>query len=112
MEEIEILGDSLSKSRNGDFRVPRGPVLDLSGPGMLTYVSNVIGQRPVLDGRKCTRCGQCVQACPVEPKAVDWHDGNKKHPPSYKYLRCIRCYCCQEICPEGAIAVKSTFLKL
>jgi uncharacterized protein (DUF362 family)/Pyruvate/2-oxoacid:ferredoxin oxidoreductase delta subunit len=112
LEEIEILGDSLSRSSNGDFRVPRGPVLDMSQLGLLTYVSNVIGRRPVIDRGKCTRCGQCIQACPVEPKAVDWHDGGKRYPPSYKYLRCIRCYCCQEICPYGAISVKRTVLKL
>jgi formate hydrogenlyase subunit 6/NADH:ubiquinone oxidoreductase subunit I len=79
---------------------------------MMSYISNVICRRPVIDPRKCTRCGQCVQACPVRPKAVDWHDGNRKHSPSYKYLRCIRCYCCQEICPEGAISVKRSMLAL
>jgi len=111
-DEIELAGDPLAACVNGDFRVPRGPVLDLAGGGALTYLNHVIGRRPVIDGRKCTRCGQCVQACPVDPKAVDWHDGNRKRPPSYKYLRCIRCYCCQEICPEGAISVKRTFLKV
>jgi uncharacterized protein (DUF362 family)/Pyruvate/2-oxoacid:ferredoxin oxidoreductase delta subunit len=111
-EEIELLGDPPSRSTDGDFRVPRGPVLDMSGAGMLTYVSNLIGRRPVIDRSKCTRCGQCLDACPADPKAVDWHDGNRKRPPSYKYLRCIRCYCCQETCPHGAIAVKNTILKL
>jgi uncharacterized protein (DUF362 family)/Pyruvate/2-oxoacid:ferredoxin oxidoreductase delta subunit len=111
-EEIELVGEPVERLVNGDFRVSRGPVLDLSQAGMMSYVSNVIGRRPVIDRRKCTRCGQCVQACPVSPKAVDWHDGNRKRPPSYKYLRCIRCYCCQEICPEGAISVKRTMLQV
>jgi len=111
-EEIELAGDSVERLRNGDFRVSRGPELGLSQAGMMSYISNAIGKRPVIDPRKCTRCGQCVQACPVRPKAVDWHDGNRNRPPSYKYLRCIRCYCCQEICPEGAISVKSTLLAL
>ncbi len=26
--------------------------------------------------------------------------------------RCTRCFCCQEICPEGAISVRRTFLRL
>jgi len=111
-EEIELAGHSVDRLRDGDFRVSRGPELGLSPAGMMSYISNIIGRRPVIDARKCTRCGQCVQVCPVRPKAVDWHDGNRKKPPSHKYLRCIRCYCCQEICPEGAISVKSTFLKL
>jgi len=27
------------------------------------------------------------------------------------YDRCIRCYCCQEMCPEGAISAKDGWLK-
>jgi uncharacterized protein (DUF362 family)/NAD-dependent dihydropyrimidine dehydrogenase PreA subunit len=111
-EEIEVVGDPWTRAVNGDFQVARGPVLDLSGAGALSYVNHIIGRRPVIDPRKCTRCGQCVQACPVRPKAVDWHDGNRRKPPVHHYLRCIRCYCCQEICPEGAISVRHTILKL
>jgi uncharacterized protein (DUF362 family)/Pyruvate/2-oxoacid:ferredoxin oxidoreductase delta subunit len=111
-EEIELVGDSFERAVDGDFRVPRGPDLDLGGGGAMTYLNHLIGRRPVIDARRCTRCGQCVEACPVRPKAVDWHDGNGKKPPSHKYLRCIRCYCCQEICPEGAIRIRRSILKL
>ncbi len=48
--------------------------------------------------------------CPVEPKAVNWHSGDKTRPPTYKYDRCIRCFCCQEVCPEGAISIKNPAL--
>jgi len=61
-------------------------------------------ERPVIRPEVCTRCGQCVQACPVDPKAL-----SQKQPgavPVYKYDRCIRCYCCQEICPAGSIIVE------
>lgn len=112
MEEIEVVGDSLSAARPGGYKVRRGPVRDLSPQGMLSTVDNLISQRPVLNRRRCVRCGQCVEACPAQPKALDWHDGDEKQPPSYKYIRCIRCFCCQEICPEGAITVKHTFLQL
>ncbi len=111
-EEIELAGDSLSPARPVSFKVERGPVRDFSTQGIMSFVDNAIGRRPVIDSGRCTRCGTCVEACPVDPKALDWHDGNRKRPPSYKYSRCIRCFCCQEICPEGAIEVKHTFLKL
>jgi len=110
-EEIEVVGDSPAASRPAGFRVKRGSVRDFSSQGLLARVDNLIARRPVLDKRRCVRCGQCVQACPVQPKALDWHDGNRKKPPGYVYSRCIRCFCCQEICPEGAITVRSTFFR-
>jgi formate hydrogenlyase subunit 6/NADH:ubiquinone oxidoreductase subunit I len=55
---------------------------------------------------KCTRCGRCVQVCPVQPKALSWSAAGKQSPPMYDYAKCIRCYCCQELCPFDAIEVK------
>ncbi|MBN1835893.1 MAG: DUF362 domain-containing protein [Spirochaetales bacterium] len=111
-DEIEVVGDAVASARDGDFQVRRGRVLDLSVTGVMTVISNLIAQRPVILEERCVRCGLCVEACPVEPKALNWHDGNRERPPSYKYLRCIRCFCCQEICPEKAITVRKTALKL
>ncbi|MHB8280989.1 MAG: 4Fe-4S binding protein [Candidatus Humimicrobiaceae bacterium] len=28
----------------------------------------------------------------------------------FDYKKCIRCFCCSEVCPEGAIDNKYTFL--
>jgi formate hydrogenlyase subunit 6/NADH:ubiquinone oxidoreductase subunit I len=28
----------------------------------------------------------------------------------FDYDRCIRCFCCRELCPEAALAVKKGFL--
>ncbi|MCQ2555326.1 MAG: DUF362 domain-containing protein [Clostridia bacterium] len=62
-------------------------------------------ERPVIDQNKCVKCGQCVEHCPVEGKAVTFRNG-KDNTPVYNYDKCIRCYCCQEICPMHAISVK------
>ncbi|MFC1967762.1 NADH-quinone oxidoreductase subunit I, partial [Chloroflexota bacterium] len=55
-------------------------------------------------------CGTCINHCPVNPKAIIWRKGTESIPPTYKYDRCIRCYCCQELCPEGAISVSEPIL--
>lgn len=110
LEEIRVIGDPVRVARNGDFRVPRGPGLEFSATGALTVINNLIARRPVIDPRRCSRCGQCVEICPVEPKALEQADGSA--PPRHVYLRCTRCFCCQEICPEGAISVKRTALRL
>jgi len=33
----------------------------------------------------------------------------RKGAPKFDYLGCIRCYCCQEFCPNGAITVEKSF---
>ena len=55
-------------------------------------------------------CGTCVAVCPVEPKAVLFAGDDRTRPPVHEYDRCIRCYCCQEMCPEGAIELRVPFL--
>ncbi len=105
-EEIEFVGDSIDRLRNGDFHIQRGPLKNPIPRGIVSFIKNIITTRPVIDESKCVACGVCVEACPVSPKAVDWHGGRKNGPPSYRYGRCIRCFCCQELCPEAAISVK------
>ncbi|MBW6468805.1 MAG: 4Fe-4S binding protein, partial [Coriobacteriia bacterium] len=47
-------------------------------------------------------------------KAVQWvesgREGRRAQPPAHDYQRCIRCYCCQEMCPERAIEVSVPLL--
>lgn len=59
-------------------------------------------RRPVINKKKCIKCGICVNHCPVPGKAVQFKKG-KAEPPVYDYTKCIRCYCCQEMCPQSAI---------
>jgi uncharacterized protein (DUF362 family)/Pyruvate/2-oxoacid:ferredoxin oxidoreductase delta subunit len=110
-EEIELVGDPLESFVDVDFDVRREPVQPYSRGKGSGFLRNAIVPKPFIIAEKCTRCGTCVNACPVDPKAVDWHDGNRKVPPSYKYERCIRCYCCQELCPEGAVRLKVPLLR-
>jgi uncharacterized protein (DUF362 family)/Pyruvate/2-oxoacid:ferredoxin oxidoreductase delta subunit len=109
-ENIQLLGDSLESFIDNKFEIIRSAPDHCTTGRMRTYIKNRICDRPVIDNSKCTACGTCVNLCPVDPKAVDWHNGDKSKPPVYNYDRCIRCFCCQENCPEGAISVKTTTL--
>ena len=110
-KEIELLGDPIEKFIALDFDVNRKPEKPFKKSGGIQFVKNAITPRPYIVAERCVKCGVCVNMCPVDPKAVNWHDGNKNNPPSYKYDRCIRCYCCQELCPEGAIHIKQPFMR-
>lgn len=107
---IEVIGEAIETVLDADFEVNRTPPMSRSAGRFRTFLKNRITDRPVIDRSKCTSCGTCVEMCPVRPQAVDWHRGDRSKPPGYSYGRCIRCYCCQETCPEGAIFIGSPLL--
>jgi uncharacterized protein (DUF362 family)/Pyruvate/2-oxoacid:ferredoxin oxidoreductase delta subunit len=109
-ENIELIGEPLESFVDKSFQVNRTPPVASSGGRLRVFLKNRITQRPVIDRAKCTCCGTCITMCSVQPKAVNWHNGDESSPPRYDYDRCIRCYCCQETCPEGAIELSTPLL--
>lgn len=69
----------------------------------IRWISRHFQRKPYIVEERCIRCGICVEACPVEGKAIQL-----KRPavPVYDYKKCIACFCCQEMCPKKAIQVK------
>jgi len=110
-EDIEIVGDELKKFICPDFVVDHTPVKKFKNNKGLKFINNRLVPRPVIISKKCTLCGTCIQSCPVEGKAVNWPDGNHDKVPVYDYGQCIRCYCCQELCPEGAIELRDPTIR-
>ena len=110
-EEITLLGDPIEQFIAPDYKVNRAPEPAPSKKPRSSFLKNAVTPRPYILAERCVKCGICVGACPVDPKALNWHDENKQNPPSYKYDRCIRCYCCQEMCPENAIQIKVPLMR-
>ena len=63
------------------------------------YETGLVGTRPQIKEEKCTRCGVCVEACPL-PDVINLKT-LKVNPKT-----CQRCLLCYEACPENAISVK------
>ena len=103
---IEFVGDPIDRYVAGDFDVNRDPRSTTDPPGRVSrFLRRFAVPRPVVLPERCTGCGTCVSVCPVTPKAIGFAEGSRGRPPAHDYRRCIRCYCCQEMCPEAAIDV-------
>jgi uncharacterized protein (DUF362 family)/Pyruvate/2-oxoacid:ferredoxin oxidoreductase delta subunit len=109
-ENIELVGGNIESFLDPTFEVDRTPPEHVTSGKLRTFIKNRLTQRPVIDRAKCNLCDVCVRMCPVVPKAVDWYQGDRSRPPRHNYDLCIRCYCCQETCPEGAIVIDTPWL--
>jgi uncharacterized protein (DUF362 family)/NAD-dependent dihydropyrimidine dehydrogenase PreA subunit len=109
-EQIECVGDKLEDLICPHFKVRREPVIKIPKNIFIKSIRNAFVQRPVIDSSICNRCGTCINACPVNPKAIGWTKAGRVKPPVYNYNNCIRCFCCHEMCPRGAIKIKNPFL--
>jgi uncharacterized protein (DUF362 family)/NAD-dependent dihydropyrimidine dehydrogenase PreA subunit len=105
-DDIEIIGDKIEPLINKKFNIDRN-TLKKEDSSSLSFLRRYVIRRPYILEDICKKCGVCVEVCPLEDKAVNWVDGDKTKPPVYDYKKCIRCYCCQEMCPYHVIKVKT-----
>ncbi|MBN1356206.1 DUF362 domain-containing protein [bacterium] len=100
--DIQYRGEPPGAFRTDSFIVPDSG-RESRHPFLASILRRYIIPKPVVDADRCISCGQCVAVCPVHPKAI--HIKSAGDAPSYQYRKCIRCYCCQEACPESAIRI-------
>jgi uncharacterized protein (DUF362 family)/ferredoxin len=131
LQDIELLGESLDALRVADFRrgmaAPVDPGLvprilrgllsaessangegDALGRGPFRLLSTGWVWRQLVSfpyaGEDCTGCGFCARHCPVD--AIQVVDRRARMDTG----RCIRCYCCHELCPETAVMLRKPLL--
>jgi len=100
LPEVELTGDAIESLIKQDFDIPMKQ-RSSSLVRLINMLPQAFRPRPVFTHRKCDGCGVCMRACPA--KAISMND---KRRPQVDLSTCIRCYCCQELCPKTDIEVK------
>jgi uncharacterized protein (DUF362 family)/Pyruvate/2-oxoacid:ferredoxin oxidoreductase delta subunit len=97
LDQIEVVGESLETV----VAEMAGQTKRFTLPSIAQTVSGIFlrQERPELLEDVCTGCGHCPRACPVG--AVTVVDGK----PVFDYEKCVRCFCCIELCPQRALRV-------
>ncbi|MDI6793367.1 MAG: 4Fe-4S binding protein, partial [bacterium] len=91
LEEIEILGKQIDEIKVDFEKVPiiRDEIRERFRNFFLSKMS--------VDKTKCKNCNLCMKQCPA--KAIEL-----KPYPVFAPEKCILCFCCFELCPEGAVS--------
>lgn len=107
IDEIVLHGVNLSALRTDNFRPAKNSDINFGLPAPVkNLLKNSLTAQPCVTS-ECKECGHCVTHCPPEAMTID--DRGVR----IDYNRCIRCFCCQELCPHGAIITQQgTLLRL
>jgi len=100
--EMGMAGDEIEL----DGTLPE--VYDYQIPGVRTsgrlasLLRDRLVRKPAADDKTCTLCGECRDYCPA--KAITEEGGRLR----FDYGACIRCFCCLEVCPHGALRIRES----
>ena len=98
-EAIEIEGDFQEIKH---FKMPDITPLVFGPQKLHRLMRKHLVQRPVCDASICRLCGECWKYCPAQAITRGRKNLN------FDYDKCIRCYCCIEVCPHAALHAKET----
>jgi uncharacterized protein (DUF362 family)/ferredoxin-like protein FixX len=104
--DLGLLDDGIAVDgdlpRVDNFRLPEITPIVFGPDKFHGFMRRHLVQRPECDDALCKLCGECWKYCPAE--AIT-HSRKKLH---FDYDKCIRCYCCIEVCPHGALRAHET----
>jgi uncharacterized protein (DUF362 family)/NAD-dependent dihydropyrimidine dehydrogenase PreA subunit len=100
-DKIDVLGERVKDVRISNFQFPTPSQIDWGLPRFLSKaLKNALTSKPIIDQEICETCDRCTEICP--PKALT----RKGKDLFFDYRQCIRCFCCLEVCQEGAVLIK------
>ena len=102
--ELDLYGVPITELQTTHFRPAKNADVTFGLPTPVkNLLKNATTAQPEIT-QACQRCGHCVTHCPPEAMTLD------AQRVKIDYGRCIRCFCCQELCPHGAITTRQGIL--
>lgn len=104
LNDDTIAGDFAPDYRFSGVRLPSSRSLRLIPhvPFIGPLIERAMTTRPVHIPERCVCCGRCQEVCAAG--ALKHSRGKLR----FDYSKCIRCYCCHEMCPEQAIGFRES----
>lgn len=102
---VEVIGDSIEELRMPGFHLPSENLFSEHNLAVITgRVSRLFTVTPWPVPGACTRCGKCADLCPRGAITLG------KEAAEVDLRKCIRCFCCDELCEFKAIGLKRPLL--
>lgn len=98
LPQVHLSGDPVEAVAVRGFDIP---MRRRSWVNLVDHLPQALRPRPVFLHKACDGCGTCLRACPAKAIAM-----NEQRRPQVDVRKCIRCYCCQELCPKTDVQVR------
>jgi uncharacterized protein (DUF362 family)/Pyruvate/2-oxoacid:ferredoxin oxidoreductase delta subunit len=99
-DAVDWLGDPPEAVAPGRVKPPIMGRLMFVPPFFARRLRRFLTVRPRIQAEVCRACGVCVASCPAQAmKIID-------RKVQIDDTLCIRCFCCQELCPHDAVRVR------
>ncbi len=103
LDKIEVTGEIIEdvmldfkKSRYLYYKLPA-----FLGKFIFKSAENI--SKVAISENDCKRCGICIESCPVSAITLEPR-------PLIDQEKCIKCYCCHELCRNGAVKLKTSYI--
>jgi uncharacterized protein (DUF362 family) len=103
LERIEVVGEKINdvnidfkKSRHIYYKLPK-----FLGKFIFKSAENI--SKVEISKDDCKKCKICLNSCPVSAIILEPE-------PFIDQKKCIKCYCCHELCRNGAVKLKTSYI--
>ena len=110
LSDISVEGLKVEDVKIEDFRLIKSKtfqnlLFDLFHFRIFEKFQQKMKPKPYFIEEKCIKCGECIKICASN---ANWfEEGPNGKFVAVDYNKCIRCYCCHEICPvDDAIEIR------